>query len=460
VRILGVADSDSYLKWGAASLARMHGDRELVILDTPFLPSEAQRAAAIEGLQIAGLGGSGLGVVPVVSLAELRERVVETQPDVVLLSMRGPLIRVVIREVVAASVRRPVLVSGLPGISIPATRKALTFRSQADLVVLHSKHEIRAFTSVAAQLRIEQSFGLATLPFLDARSEPTGARDEIVFAVQAKVPRERERRVEILNWLAETARRHPELRVVLKLRAVTGEPQTHAEAYPYDALLEELGSRPANLVVESGSMTTHLAHAVGLVTVSSTALIEAAAVGVPGIALDDFGVAKSLINPVFQDSNLLASSDELIAGRFRTPDPDWLDDNYFHADADNDWIDLVDSLVAARAHAPAPLRRQHNGRVGGRLRHVWDRKRALGHLDNTVSGRVALLIGYPTRAVYLRGRRIFWRLRRWQRRLTRLLGGRPAPGAEQDLGRDLDEDLQHSPDQDAQRPVGDALPQP
>ena len=146
-------------------------------------------------------------------------------------------------------------------------------------------------------------------------------------------------------------------------------------------------------------MGAHLERAIGLVTVSSTALLEAAAIGVPGLALDDFGVSQGLINTVFEGSNLLGPSSELVAGRFRMPDPQWLDDNYFHDAADDDWVQKIEALVAAREIAPLPLRRLRYGQAGGRLRHVWDRKRALGSLDRSFAGYLALVIGYPIRAV-------------------------------------------------------------
>jgi len=404
MKILAIVDSDSYLKWGAAALARMDGERSLVIVETPTLPSPAQRAAAVEGFD--GVDAEP----PVVSLSALRALAKGMQPDVVLLSLRGPLIRVVLREVLAVSERRPVFVSGLPGISYPATRKALTFRSQVDVILLHSRREIQAFTEVAESMGLEQRFGLARLPFLEHPDDDVAvdapARDEIVFAVQAKVPRYRGERLRILGWLAETARSHPDYRVVVKLRAVAGEAQTHREYHPYDVLLDELEDRPENLVVESGSMSYHLERAAGLVTVSSTALIEAVSLGIPGIALSDFGVSRRLINPVFEGSGLLQSSEELIAGHFRKPDAQWLDDNYFHPAAANDWLDIVANLVAERERHDIPLRKLAMGRAGGRLRYVWDRKRALGALDRSVSGYVALAIGYPARSVYLSVRRV------------------------------------------------------
>lgn len=95
-------------------------------------------------------------------------------------------------------------------------------------------------------------------------------------------------------------------------------------------------------------MSTALETAAGLVTVSSTAAIEATALGVPVIALDSFGVSKSLLNTVFVGSGLLGGRSEVVAGRFRHPHPDWLRDNYFHPEGESTWWERVERLVALR----------------------------------------------------------------------------------------------------------------
>src|SRR5690606_25127643 len=137
-------------------------------------------------------------------------------------------------------------------------------------------------------------YALARLPFLPEPGTPTGTapgpeRDRIVFAAQSLVPESRAERLALVEQLAATARAHPELTVVVKVRGTAGEPQTHSDQHPYPDLLEQIDA-PANLVVESGPMAEHLGRAAGLVTVSSTALLEAIACGVPALALTDFGV--------------------------------------------------------------------------------------------------------------------------------------------------------------------------
>jgi hypothetical protein len=334
----------------------------------------------------------------------------EHQPDVVLLSVRGPVVRVLVRAIDSATANRPFIVSGLPGISIPETLLALYYRSQVDLIVLHSKCEIAAFQALAKQWDIEQDFALATLPFLSrTHGTATGGQD-IVFAAQAKVPAGLPEREQLIGWLVETARKHPNHRVVLKLRGSNTEAQTHSERYPLDELLKSVPDAPANLVVSLGSMANHLDHAAALVTVSSTATIEAIALGVPVLALDDFGVTPKLINTVFEHSGILASSTDLIAGNYRHPDEHWLDENYFHDPSAENWVFSIEAGVLRRSVAPLPLRAQFRATIGGNIRRVWDRKVALGRYDRTLGGYLVLAIGVPLRGGVRMLRRIKRRL--------------------------------------------------
>jgi len=408
VKLLAVADSDSYVKWGAALLSRAPAgwDRRLVVLASPVLPSADQLSAAL------ATAGRSIARPAVIDLAALAVRVAKQQPDVVLLSVRGPLVKVVVRAIVGAAARRPVIVTGLPGISVPATRKAVAHRAQADLFVVHSRRELREFEALANKMRAPQRFALATLPFLPApvrapspvRSPPELVGD-IVFAAQAKVPALKAERLALLGWLAESARRHPSIRVVIKVRATHGEQQTHAETHDYAALLPLLQPpAPANLVVEGGAMSAHLATAGGLVTVSSTAAIEAIALARPVLILGDFGVDAEMINTVFIGSGLIGGSSDLLDAEFRHPDAAWLDDNYFHGQGGDDWVAQVTALLDQRARTDFPLKVLQRGTAGGRLRRAWDRKRALGRFDRSWTGMLALAIGMPLLTL-LRARR-------------------------------------------------------
>ncbi|GAA1753034.1 hypothetical protein GCM10009734_71190 [Nonomuraea bangladeshensis] len=345
MNVLAVADSDSYLKWAACLLDDLPegSSADLVVVRTPIAPSPEQIAAAVSG--------RGRPAPPVLSARSVRRLAERTRPDVILVACTGPVVDVLVSGVLDGLRPRPVFVSGLPGISVPATEKAWIYRSGCDLFVVHSEREVAEFGEIAGRLGGGGAVGLARLPFLRAGAAPAGG-DRVVFATQAKVPRGREQREQILSALAELARRRPDLDVVVKLRALEDERQTHRERHHYQRLWREMGE-PGRLRFAAGPMHEQLANAAGFVTVSSTAALEAIALGVPSLVLTDFGVSAEMINVVFEGSGLLGTLDDLAAGAFRAASPAWCAANYFHPAERDDWTRLLARLVSAGPGGPA-----------------------------------------------------------------------------------------------------------
>ncbi|MGR2753618.1 DUF6716 putative glycosyltransferase [Agromyces arachidis] len=414
-RLLIVADSDSYVKWGAALASTLPAEwtAQLVVIASPVQPSARQLADALAGTAFT------TDVVRVRHLDELEAELDDLDPHAVLLSLRGPFVRVVAPRLNARR-NRPVLVSGFPGLTIPAVPKAVIYREQTDLIVLHSRREVRDFDANAWALGIDRMFGLATLPFLasgasagDRADAAASAPTDVVFAAQAKVPAERADRLRLLGALAELARRRPDRRVVVKVRARDGEAQTHAEEHDYADLLAELDEAPRNLVVANGPMAAHLGRAGALVTVSSTAALEAIALGLPVLLVDDFGVTPAMINTVFEGAGLFGSTADLVGGRFRHAEPSWLADNYFHEPAADDWLRRLTSLVEAREIIELPALERRYDLSGGPLRAAFERRRMLGAFDRTRTGAIAWALGVPVRGVVRRVRRARRLARRW-----------------------------------------------
>ncbi|MGI9822533.1 DUF6716 putative glycosyltransferase [Agromyces sp. Marseille-Q5079] len=405
-RLLVVADSDSYVKWGAALASKLAKPWhvELVVLASPVQPSPTQLGHALAGT------GFSPSRTRVLHLDDLDGLLDVFDPHAVLLSLRGPFVRVVAPRIERRP-NRPVLVSGFPGLTIPAVPKAVIYREQTDLIVLHSRREVREFRANAAELGFGTTFALATLPFLGSPRERDAAADrtDVVFATQAKVPTERDERVHLLSAFAELARREPDRRVVVKVRARRGEAQTHAETFDYADLVPEVDA-PANLVIEDGPMAERLERAGALVTVSSTAALESIALGIPTLLVDDYGVSPAMINTVFEGSGLFGSTGDLVAGRFRTADAAWLADNYFHAAQADDWVRRLESFVEARGVVPLRRLVRRRDLSGGRLRVAFERRRMLGEHDRSLLGALAWGVGVPARGVVRRLRRVRRRL--------------------------------------------------
>jgi hypothetical protein len=388
--ILGLCDSDSFVKWGATLLDGLPGDWaiDLVIVATALTASERQIRDAVSGTRFADRRLNVVAISDVLADRRLAEA------DAVFVCCRGPIAELLLAELSARGERRPVLVSGLPGISVPAKWRGIAHRAQADLFVLHSKREVADYQQLAAERGADVTFTLATLPFAQHRTESSPAlRDSIIFATQAIVPRALGDRQRLARILVAVAEANPDLRVVLKVRALAGEPQTHVEEHPLESLLPP--DVPSNLVVEAGPMSGHLDRAVGFASVSSTAVMEAIAAQVPSLLLHDFGVDRELINEVFIGSGLLGGSEELIDTKFRQVNDRWLDANYFHADEDNSLTRDLVNLFATRDRRLLPARAAVRRSRGGALRRAWDRRLALGKYDTSTLGTVAWVVGMP-----------------------------------------------------------------
>lgn len=354
MRVLAVADADSYLKWSASTLDRLPRawTRTQVLLGSPIAPSAAQARAAT-GRPVSRL-----------SLLGLHRLLRHERPDVLLLACTGPTVALLADLPALRGPGRPVLVTGLPGISIPASTRAVGHRRSCDLLVVHSRREQREFARLASAYAPGLGVALSGLPFLTREpvpDAPTGGGD-VVFAAQATVPAARHDREAILLALADV---RPAGAAVVKVRALPGEQQTHHEELPYadlwDALRAAGAVRPDAVRFAAGSMSTALATARCLVTVSSTAALEAIDLGVPVVVLTDFGVSDALINTVFVDSGCLGDLADVRAGRVRHPAPAWREDNYFHPAADDDLVGRIEDLLEQRQTRGLPDRRSPRG---------------------------------------------------------------------------------------------------
>jgi hypothetical protein len=353
IRVLAVADSDSYLKWACATLDRLGPaddaalDRSAVIVKTPIAPTTGQIAAAVAGSSVVRPG--------VLSAWELAAHIRNAPPDVVLIAATGPVAEVVARAIVRATGKhRPALVTGLPGMALPATPAGTGWRRWCDAFVVHSRLEIDAYRTEFAAHDAAPEVPLAHLPFLEHTSESLGAEPvkRVVFAAQAKVPDNQDDRVVLLDRLARLA---GEFEVIVKLRARKGERQTHNEAFPYDELWDmehsRLGHRRDALRFVDGPMAEWLQPGTALMTVSSTAAMESLALGLSTVIIDDFGVSPELLNAPFAGSGcVLPVSDAAAAFRAGGPQPatSWLEDNYLHT-TESELPAMVRELARRRA---------------------------------------------------------------------------------------------------------------
>ncbi|SCF79959.1 hypothetical protein GA0115256_11945 [Streptomyces sp. DconLS] len=220
---------------------------------------------------------------------------------------------------------RPVVVTGYVGVVYEKLADGLLLRHGADLVLANSRHDADRFRAVYEGVGADaSSVAEVALPFLGGA--PYSGEHEpytVVFAAQPSVPDNRRDRTYLLDRLIRHARTHPEREVLLKLRSKPGEHTTHIEELPYQKLVQGKDV-PDNFRLVYGHMGEVLDRTDLLVTVSSTAALEALHRRVPTVVLTDLGVREALGNHHFTGSGCLASWDQLDAGHRPAPDEEWV----------------------------------------------------------------------------------------------------------------------------------------
>jgi hypothetical protein len=347
VRVAVLADSDTRWKWGALTARRIVPDDRTVELSGFLLRGRATPTAR----QLAEVGAEASAVHEVTgtaflaSLAESARRADGTDGndgaggtaaadtfgsyDLIVLALVGGGVQAMLHGIAALDLaHRPVVVTGYVGVVYEKLADGLLLRHGADVVLANSRHDAHRFREVYEGVGSDaSSVTEAALPFLGgARYEPEEGRDTVVFAAQPSVPVTRADRAYVLRRLIEHAQLHPRREVLLKLRSRVGEQTTHVEEFPYQRLAERTpGGMPPNFRLVYGNMGEVLDRTDLLVTVSSTAALEAMHRRIPTAILTDLGIREPLGNHHFVGSGCLTSFDELDSGRKPRTDAVWAD---------------------------------------------------------------------------------------------------------------------------------------
>ncbi|MFF8992847.1 DUF6716 putative glycosyltransferase [Streptomyces sp. NPDC014983] len=322
LRVAVLADSDTRWKWGALTAQRLTPADAEVRLDGYLLRGRATPTA--RQLQEVGVRADSLSEVTGV---EFLHAMGQEPYDILVLALVGGGAQAMLHglRTVWGTGRRPVVVTGYVGVVYEKLADGLLLRHGADLVLANSRHDADRFRAVYEGVGADASAVTeVALPFLGG-APYTGEHDPytVVFAAQPSVPDNRRDRVYLLDRLIRHAREHPEREVLLKLRSKPGEHTTHIEELPYQKLVQGKDV-PANFRLVYGHMGEVLDRTDLLVTVSSTAALEALHRRVPTVVLTDLGVREALGNHHFTGSGCLASWDQLDAGHRPAPDEEWV----------------------------------------------------------------------------------------------------------------------------------------
>ncbi|MFF8591249.1 DUF6716 putative glycosyltransferase [Streptomyces sp. NPDC015220] len=374
LRVAVLADSDTRWKWGALTASRIVSaraggpgeepgsgpDEPDIRLDGYLLRGRA--TPTTRQLTEVGVRADSLREVTAVEFLRAMDggAAGEEPYDVLVLALVGGGVQAMLhglKRVWEGRARRPVVVTGYVGVVYEKLADGLLLRHGADLVLANSGQDADRFRAVYEGVGADASAVTeVALPFLGGAPH-TGGNDPytVVFAAQPSVPASRTDRAYLLQRLIGHARLHPDREVLLKLRSRPGEHTTHIEEIPYQKLAQKTGL-PPNLRLVYGHMGEVLDRTDLLVTVSSTAALEALHRRIPTAVLTDLGVREVLGNHHFTGSGCLASWDELDAGHRPAPDEAWLARQGVAADGSYATaFDAARERIAELLAAPGPL---------------------------------------------------------------------------------------------------------
>lgn len=328
--LLVVAAYDSQLKW-AVGLAREFPSDEW----TWTVAAPADYRTALSSDQIAAIG------CPEPELLAWADLLAAARTaDCVVLALQGQLVErftdemALLRRAEPAD-REPVVVTGWVGIVIEKLVAGYLDRAGSDLVAVNSADNLREFENAARLLGLPLDNLLLTgLPLLPAR--PAARREgpirTVVFADQPTIPTQRWDRAYVYQRLIDYATAHPERRVLLKPRHRPWESTFHRMDHHPEQVLAELPKPPSNFALTYEPITELLPSTDLMLTVSSTAGLEAVAAGVRTAFIADLGVHEKHGNQVLLNSGLITTFDDLIADRVPNPQQAWLDDVFVSVD--------------------------------------------------------------------------------------------------------------------------------
>lgn len=251
--------------------------------------------------------------------------------DIFVSALAGPLTRRISMELHEQSKADgrvpPVLVAGWVGVIIEKLEAGYLDRCGCDVVAVNSQMDWDRFKRVAEYLNIPTDNMLLTgLPYVPNEIAPQKQTDikTVLFADQPTVPKDAWERLYLYRRLIDYANAHPDRKVILKPRHRLDEDTFHRmKHHPEDMLRKD--AFPRNFEISYEPISSILDTVDLLITMSSTAALEAVASGCRVGLVLDLGVHERYGNQVFFDSGLMRTFDAIIKDDIGIPEPIWLD---------------------------------------------------------------------------------------------------------------------------------------
>lgn len=221
--------------------------------------------------------------------------------------------------------KRPVLITGFPGVVFSEVNTGFTNRSMADFILFSCNYEYDLYKDFCRKNNLYFNGLLWGWNFSPISKEEHSQR-VIVFADQDVIPKDFSDRLFLALKLIELAKENSTNLVILKARTQKGEKRLFNAIYPLDEILTKYfkDKLPNNLIFEYGDITDYLKIADQLVTVSSTVAIQAIMSNIPTVIISDYGINDINGTSYFKESGCLLSFSELLKGKQPSLNEEWV----------------------------------------------------------------------------------------------------------------------------------------
>lgn len=225
--------------------------------------------------------------------------------------------------------RRPLLVSAYPGILFRHQLEGMMDRAGVDLLCLNSPIDFETYSEGCQALSIDSANAAVTgLPILWNLHPGTqiAKPGTLLFFEQPSVPSNPLQRHYLCRQLEQLAQQWPERLVIFKPRISSLERTLHRHHGEMATRIKRLSKTTPNLKISHKPASQLLRHCSCAITVSSTAALEAMAMGISTRIVADLGLNETLGNHYFADSGAVADFESICADPFTVRHrPEWLE---------------------------------------------------------------------------------------------------------------------------------------
>ncbi|MCV3373765.1 hypothetical protein L8V80_02330 [Campylobacter lari] len=228
---------------------------------------------------------------------------------------------------------RPLVISGMNGLTDSNDTHALLCRIGADLICVNSLENLKNFKKKMSLLGLSSNnlfySGYGRL-YNQNKIPYNNEIKTILFVEQPSIPKHIKQKKYLVEKIIEYANRYPLRRIIIKKRAILHKQHMNAHLKDdtiFDFFMKNNIKIPNNLIFNDSSVEELMYQVDLCVSFYSTVIIEAIALGVRSIIIKDFGIGRSNENHHFIGSGLLISLNEWIEDEIPNVNQEWKKNN-------------------------------------------------------------------------------------------------------------------------------------